>query len=82
MKRTTIVADEGLLLEIKQLAEEENHSVSEVIQEALREYVASRRQARRGMISFLASGKSGCTDVSEKAEEILEADADRREGWG
>lgn len=81
MKRTTIVADEGLLLEIKQLAEEQEHSVSDVIQEALRAYVKSRRGAKRGRISFAAAGQSGHADVSERAEEILESDADRRRGW-
>lgn len=81
MKRTTIIADEGLLLEIKQLAEEQEHSVSDVIQEALREYVKSRRRARRGRISFAGAGHSGHADVSETAEEILESGADRGRGW-
>lgn len=81
MKRTTIVADEGLLLEIKQLAEEQDHSVSDVIQEALREYVKSRRSPKRGKISFVAAGQSQHTDISERAEEILESDAERSRGW-
>ena len=81
MKRTTIVADEGLLLEIKQLAEEQEHSVSDVIQEALQAYVKSRRRAKRGRISFAGAGQSGHADVSERAEEILESDADLRRGW-
>ncbi|MCL5962312.1 MAG: ribbon-helix-helix protein, CopG family [Chloroflexi bacterium] len=80
MKRTTIVADEGLLLEIRQLAEDQNHSVSDVIQEALREYLKNRR-AKRGKISFIAVGNSGRSDVSERAEEILQADANREKGW-
>ena len=81
MKRTTIVVEEGLLLEIKQIAEEENHSVSDVIQDALREYVRSKRQAKRGRISFVGTGHSGRADISEKAEEILEVDI-RQNGWG
>ncbi len=77
MKRTTIVADEGLLLEIKQLAEEEDHSVSDVIQEALRQYVRTKRRTKRSKISFVAAGQSGHADVSERVEEILESDAER-----
>lgn len=77
MKRTTIVADEGLLLEIKQLAEQQNESISEVIQAALGEYVRRRRPAKRGTISFVAAGRSGHAEVSERVEEILESDARR-----
>ncbi len=82
MKRTTIVAHQGLLLEIKQLAEEQEQSVSDVIQEALRAYVKSRRRAKRGKISFLSAGQSGHADVSERAVEILEPDVDRAAGSG
>ncbi|MDO8670354.1 MAG: type II toxin-antitoxin system VapB family antitoxin [Dehalococcoidia bacterium] len=82
MKRTTIVADEELLLEVKQIASEENHSVSDVIQEALREYVKSKRQSKCGRISFVGAGRSNRADISEKAEEILEEDIRQTGGWG
>lgn len=82
MKRTTIVAEEGLLLEIKQIADEENHSLSDVIQDALREYVRSKRQAKRGTISFVGAGRSDRTDISEKAEDILDMDIHQNGGWG
>lgn len=81
MKRTTIVADEELLLEVKQIASEEDQSVSEVIQEALREYVKSKRQSKRGRISFVGAGRSNRADISEKAEEILAEDIRRTGGW-
>ena len=81
MKRTTIVADEELLLEIKRLAEEQHHRVSDVVHDALREYVSSRRGAKRGKISFAGAGRSGHTDISERAEDILESDVDRGGGW-
>lgn len=81
MKRTTIVAEEGLLLEVKQVAYEQGRSVSDVVQEALAEYVKSRRHAKRGKISFIGAGHSGQSDISEKAEDILESDTKRNGGW-
>ncbi len=81
MKRTTIVAEEGLLLEVKQVAYEQGRSVSDVVQEALAEYVKSRRRAKRGKISFIGAGLSGQSDISEKAEDILESDIKRNGGW-
>ncbi|MBI4321740.1 MAG: CopG family transcriptional regulator [Chloroflexi bacterium] len=81
MKRTTILADESTLLEIKQLAEEQEQSVSDVIREALSEYVATRRKPERGHISFIGAGRSGRTDISERAEEILQDAVKPHEGW-
>ncbi len=80
MKRTTILLDESLLLDIQQLAEEENTTASRVIREALAEYVAVRRKPRP-RLSFQAIGDSGQGDVSERAEEILAEDARPPEGW-
>jgi metal-responsive CopG/Arc/MetJ family transcriptional regulator len=43
MKRTTIMADEGTLLELKAIAQRQGKSTSQVIREALAEYVVSHR---------------------------------------
>lgn len=70
MKRTTIVADERLLLELKHQAKREGRPFSELVREALAEYL--RRGKRKKTLSFVGAGRSGRRDVSEKSEEILE----------
>jgi len=80
MKRTTILADDELLLEVKKLAEEANKTTTAVIHEALAEYVA-RHRPRRKSISFIGLGHSGHTDTSERAEDILAAEIDPATGW-
>lgn len=75
MKRTTIVADEALLLELKYRAKREGKTVSELIRKALDDYL--RRSERRKTLSFVAAGRSGRNDISEKSEEILEQGFER-----
>lgn len=70
MKRTTIVADESLLLELKHRAKGEGRTVSELIRDALKSYL--RRGKRRKKLSFAGVGRSGQGNISEKSEEILE----------
>ncbi len=70
MKRTTIVADESLLLELKHQAKREGRTVSELIREALEGYL--RRGEKKKTLSFVGAGRSGRNDISEKSEEILE----------
>jgi metal-responsive CopG/Arc/MetJ family transcriptional regulator len=47
MKRTTIMADEELLLEAAHLARQQGRSLSAIVSEALRAYLAAQRPARR-----------------------------------
>ncbi len=70
MKRTTIVADEALLLELKHQAKREGKTVSELIREILNDYL--RRDKKKRILSFIGAGRSGQNDISEKCEEILE----------
>jgi metal-responsive CopG/Arc/MetJ family transcriptional regulator len=70
LKRTTIVADEALLLELKHRARREGRTVSELIREALEAYF--RQGERKRTLSFVGTGRSGRKDISEKSEEILE----------
>lgn len=73
MKRTTIVADESLLLELKHRAKREGRTVSELIREALESYSRySRRSKKTRTLSFVGAGRSGRNDISEKSKEILE----------
>jgi len=69
MKRTTIMADETLLLELKHRAKREGRNVSELIREALRQYC--KKKEKKKSLSIVGIGKSGRKDVSEKVEEIL-----------
>ena len=57
MKRTTILADESVLLELKHRAKREGRTVSEVIREALEDYL--RRGEKKKTLSFVGAGRSG-----------------------
>jgi hypothetical protein len=79
MKRTTILADEELLFEVKQLAAREGKSLTDVVREALAEYVAAHRT--RHPLPFIGMGDSGNRDLAYQTEEILAAEADPIQGW-
>jgi hypothetical protein len=79
MKRTTILADEGLLTEIKHLAAREGKTVTTVVREALAAYVADHQRGRR--YSLVGIGRSGSGDVARRAEEILAREITRDAGW-
>lgn len=70
MKRTTIFAEEELFKEIKDISEEENRSVAEVIREAMENYVCQKR-LRKKRLSFIGTGNSGRKDIAENHEELL-----------
>jgi hypothetical protein len=42
---------------------------------------AAETDASQERYSFIGIGRSGQPDLSRRAEEILEQEADRREGW-
>ena len=79
MKRTTILADEELLLEAKHLAGRQGKSLTDVIREALAEYVAAHRSPRH--LPFVGMGASGNPDLAHQTEEILRAEANPIDGW-
>jgi metal-responsive CopG/Arc/MetJ family transcriptional regulator len=84
MKRTTIMADEDTLLELKAIAQRRGKSTSQVIREALAEYVVSHRAERQHKNSLLALVgllDGGPGDTSERIEEILEEEIDPISGW-
>jgi len=85
MKRTTIMADENTLLELKAIAQRQGKSTSQIIREALAEYVVAHRTEGRHknpLLALIGLGESsGETDVSERAEEILAAEIDPIQGW-
>ncbi len=79
MKRTTILADEALLLEVQQLAASQGKTVTAVIQDALRAYVEANRGGRR--FSFTGIGRSGQRYGAAQEEGLLAAEASPTEGW-
>jgi hypothetical protein len=83
VKRTTIMADEGLLLEAQQLATQRGISFTALVHEALQEYVAAHHPQRR--LSFIGVGRSGeryPLDAESGWEEtVLAAAAQTADDW-
>lgn len=75
MKRTTVFLEEDSERELEALAARDGRGKSEMIREAISEYVA-RRAGERGLPGFTAAGASGRSDTAERHEEILFADED------
>lgn len=80
MKRTTILADEALLVEARSLAAREGKTFTDVVREALAEYVASHQRPRK--LSIIGIGMSEVPFTSaEEMDEHLRDGLDRIEGW-
>lgn len=79
MKRTTILADEQLLIEAKQLAIREGKSFTDVVREALAEYITAHRRPRQLSIIGIATGGEPLS--AEEIDEILKSEIDPIEGW-
>lgn len=79
MKRTTILADEELLLEAKHLAEHQGRTLTSLVQEALRDYVRANHPPRT--LSFAGAGRSGQPRLAHKDEAILAEGLSEIEGW-
>jgi hypothetical protein len=83
MKRTTMMIDEETLLELNLIADERNVSASQVVREALAEYVLVARSEQRSvrpLPSFTGIGE-GPSDLSEHAEELVAQLTDLELGW-
>jgi hypothetical protein len=79
MKRTTILADDGLFLEAKYIASRQGKTFTALVQDALRDYIEAHRPPRR--ISFAGIGRSGKSRTPEELDAELIAGLDRYEGW-
>ena len=76
MVKTTVYLDDEIALKVRQIAVSAGRSQAEVIREALRSYTHDIERPRPKGIGKYRSGRS---DVSKNAEEILRAAArDRR----
>ena len=83
MKRTTVMIEEETLLELNQLAGERSTSASQLVREALAEYVLAARaegHSERSLPSFIGIGE-GPADLSERAEELVAKLTDLENGW-
>lgn len=81
MKRTTIFAEEDVLLELKHLAKTQDRTLTDVIREALHQYLKDRRPEPR-RFPFIGMAAFEPNDVASRSEEILANDIKRESGWG
>lgn len=68
MHRTTIMAEEGIIEQLREIAREERTSLAEVIRQGL-EWRAKQRRPRR--LRFIGIGASGSQDTAERASDML-----------
>lgn len=75
MRRTTLKIPDALDARLRHEAERRGVTISEVSREALEAYLVGPPGRRR--LGAAAAGRSGCSDVSERIEEILAAEVAR-----
>lgn len=75
MKRTTLKIPDDLDARLRHEAERRGTTISELNREALEAYLVGRGGRRR--LGAAKAGRSGRSDVSERIEEILAAEAGR-----
>jgi hypothetical protein len=75
-----IQAEEDVLVELEEIARQQQTTVQAVAKEALLHYLRER-PPHRGTYSFVGIWHSGKVDLSQQVETGLEQAANRREGW-
>jgi predicted transcriptional regulator len=70
MKRTTIFADDDVLVALKRLSQREKKSLAQVMREAFEAHVSGKR-APSDRLPFAGKFASGRGDVAERHEELL-----------
>jgi metal-responsive CopG/Arc/MetJ family transcriptional regulator len=78
MKRTTILLDDDLLLEVKHMAQLKGTTATNVIKEAVKAYVNAKPHGN--LPSFTGIGKAG-RRLAENSEKILRKAALKRKEW-
>jgi metal-responsive CopG/Arc/MetJ family transcriptional regulator len=86
MKRTTIMIEEEVLYDLKQIAQQQGKSTSNIIREALAAYITAQHEEappENPLLSIIALGASeDVVDLSNgKDEEILMNDIHPIYGW-
>jgi len=77
MVKTTVYLDQDVAIRLRQLAESEGRTRAEIVREAVCRYTGA---AKRPMPPGIGRYSSGRSDISERAEEILN-DAAARKKW-
>jgi Ribbon-helix-helix protein, copG family len=75
MKRTTVKIPDALDARLRHEAERRGTTIAEISREALEAYLGGPSTRRR--LGAASAGHSGRSDVSERIEEILAAEAGR-----
>ena len=75
MRRTTVFADDEVLDALLAMARRRGVTLAQITREALAAYV-SRHRGKRRRLSLVGIGRSGRSDVAERAEDLL------KEGFG
>ena len=70
LEKTTVYLVESDYQRLKELARKHNRPAAELVREAVTEYV--RCHSPQAKPKSLGAGKSGRSDLSEKAEELLD----------
>jgi hypothetical protein len=71
MKRTTIFIEPELERELQALARRSGRPMAAIVREAVAQYVAADKDRRPVRLGFVASGRSGRSDVAERHEDLL-----------
>jgi hypothetical protein len=69
LKKTTVYLPPADYRRLKAIARERGRSAAELIREAVAVY--AQRHGGKGKVRSLGAGRSGRTDLSERAEELL-----------
>ncbi len=80
MIRTTVYVDEHVAVALRHRAAVEGRSQAALIREALRRYVEEAEHPERPPITGIGRHRSGRTDVSDRAEELLRQAARKATG--
>ncbi len=78
MIRTTVYVDKDIAIALRHRAAVEGRSQAELIREALRRYIEEVEQSERPPITGIGRHRSGRTDVSDRANELLRQAARER----
>ena len=78
MIRTTVYLEEDMVVGLRHRAEAENRSQAEIIREAVRRYIEDDSGFERPPIAGVGSYRSGRSDVSKRAEQLLRERARKR----
>jgi hypothetical protein len=76
----TLEIEEKFWNELNEIAQIENTTTENLAQKALMDYLHNKHLPTK-KYSFIGIGRSGRSDISTKADEILNKGINKREGW-